>query len=70
MNSSGLKAAMAKHRDTQKALAEALGMQTSGLNMRINGKIEFRRSEISAIRQRYGLSPEETVEIFFDNEVS
>ena len=70
MNSSNLKAAMAKHKDTQEALAEYLGLQTSGLNMRINGKIEFRRSEISAIRNRYQLSPEETMEIFFENEVS
>ena len=42
MNSSNLKAAMAKHNDTQEKLAEFLGLQVSGINARINGKIEFR----------------------------
>jgi hypothetical protein len=55
---------MVKHNDTQEKLAEVLDLPVSGLNARINGKIEFRRSEINAIRRRYGLSPEETVSIF------
>lgn len=70
MNSNNLKAAMAKHNDTQEKLAEFLGLQISGVNARINGKVEFRRSEINAIRERYGLSAEETIEIFFDENVS
>ena len=70
MNSNNLKAAMAKHNDTQEKLAEFLGLQVSGINARINGKIDFRRSEINAIRERYGLSPEETIEIFFSENVS
>lgn len=70
MNSNNLKAAMKKHDDTQEKLAEFLGLQVSGLNARINGKIEFRRSEINLIRERYGLSAEETIEIFFDDGVS
>lgn len=70
MNSNCLKAAMAKHNDTQEKLAEFLGLHVSGVNARINGKMEFRRSEINAIRERYGLSAEETIEIFFDENVS
>lgn len=70
MNSGELKGVMAVNHDTQERLAEALNLQISGLNARINGKIEFRRSEINAIRRRYDLSPEETVRIFFDDEVS
>lgn len=70
MNSGELKGAMARHHDTQERLAEALSLQVSGLNLRINGKMEFRRSEINAIRKRYDLSPEETIRIFFDDEVS
>ena len=70
MNSNGLKAAMVMHNDTQEKLAEFLGLPVSGVNARINGKIEFRRSEINAIRARYDLSPEETIDIFFAENVS
>lgn len=66
MNSSNLKAVMAKNDDTQEKLAEYLGLQVSSVNARINGKTEFRRSEINAIRERYQLSAEETMEIFFN----
>ena len=70
MNTSNLKAAMAKHNDTQEKLAEFLGLQVSGVNARINGRVEFRRSEINAIRERYELSAEETIDIFFADGVS
>ena len=70
MNSSSMKAAMAKNHDTQEKLAEFLGLQTSGVNARIHGRVEFRRSEIEAIRKRYNLSPEETVDIFFNDAAS
>ena len=70
MNSGELKGAMARNHDTQERLAEALDLPVSGLNLRINGKIEFRRNEINAIRRRYSLSPEETIRIFFEDEVS
>lgn len=70
MNTNNLKAVMAKHGDSQEKLAEFLGLHVSGVNARINGKIEFRLSEIRAIRERYGLSPEEVTEIFFDENVS
>ena len=66
MNSSNLKAVMAKNDDTQEKLAEYLGLQVSSVNARINGKTEFRRSEINAIRERYQLSAKETMEIFFN----
>ena len=64
MNSLEMKVAMKKNKDTQEKLAEALGLQTSGLNARINGKIDFRASEICIIRDRYHLTPEETAKIF------
>ena len=70
VNSNGLKATMVLHNDTQEKLAEYLGLPVSGLNARINGKTEFRRSEINAIRARYRLSAEETVDIFFAENVS
>ena len=70
MNSCELKGEMARNHDTQEKLAEALDLSVSGVNQRINGKVEWRRSEINAIRRRYGLSPEDTIRIFFTEEVS
>lgn len=70
MNSKALKAVMFENDDTQEKLADFLGLQLSGMNARINGKIDFRRSEINAIRTRYKLSAEKTIEIFFDENVS
>ena len=70
MNCNLLKATIVKNGDTQEKLAKDMGLPTSALNMRINGKIEFRRSEINKIRKRYSLSPEETILIFFEDEVS
>ena len=61
---------MKRNYDTQDALAKALGIQPSGLSERINGKIDFRRSEINLIRQRYNLTDAETVKIFFTDDVS
>ena len=70
MNTGEMKAAMKRNYDTQEALAKALGLQTSGVCDRINGKIDFRRSEINLIRQRYNLTDAETVKIFFTDKVS
>ena len=70
MNSNLLKALIVKNGETQEKLAEAMGLQTSALNMRINGKIEFRRNEIIFIKQRYGLSSDEVDSIFFSEMVS
>lgn len=70
MNSNELKAVMKRNSDTQEKLAEALGLQTSGVCDRINGNIEFRRSEINIIRKRYNLTDSDTVKIFFDEDVS
>ena len=70
MNSNLLKATIIKNGETQEKLAKDMGLQTSALNMRINGKIEFRRNEIIFIKQRYNLSSDEVDSIFFDEIVS
>lgn len=70
MNKAAMRSVMARNEDTQERLAEALDLQTSGLNARINGRIDFRAGEICRIIRRYKLSPEETMEIFFDEEAS
>lgn len=64
MDSIELKVAMKRNKDTLEKLAEALGLQVSGVWARVNGQTEFRAKEISAIRRRYNLSAEDTVKIF------
>lgn len=70
MNSLEMKVAMKRNEDTQEKLAEALGLQISGVCARINGHIDFRTSEIEKIRERYNLSNDELVKIFFTTKVS
>ena len=63
-------AAVQRVKRAQERLAEALEMPVSGLNARINGHIDFRAGEIIKIIQRYGLSDQETMEIFFETMAS
>ena len=70
MNSLEMKVTMKRNEDTQEKLAEALGLQVSGVCARINGHIDFRTSEIEKIRERYNLSNDELVKIFFTTKVS
>ena len=64
MDSIELKVTMKRNKDTLEKLAEALGLQVSGVWARVNGQTEFRAKEISKIRQRYNLSAEDIVKIF------
>ena len=70
VNSLEMKVAMKRNEDTQEKLAEALGLQISGINARINGHIDFRISEVEKIRTRYNLSDEDLLKIFFTTKVS
>lgn len=70
MNTAGIKSVIAKHGETQGDLAEAIGLTPSALSLRVNGKVRFSLNEVNRIRKRYKLSPEETVDIFFDEAVS
>ena len=70
MNSNLLKAVIAKNGDTQSKLADAMGMQISALSQRMSGRIDFRRSEIQFIKQRYNLTSEEVDSIFFEELMS
>lgn len=66
MNKAKMRAVMALHNDNQEKLAEALDLPVSGVNARINGKVDFRMSEVQVIMRRYKLSLAEAGEIFFD----
>ena len=50
---------------TQKTLADELGISLCTLNSKINGKADFRQTEISAIMHLLSLSPEDVDHIFF-----
>ena len=64
-----LKAAMARADLTQGELAKKIGMLPTSLNYRINGRLDFRLSEIRDIVKVLNLTKEETLDIFFDNQV-
>ena len=70
MNKNRLKAKMIENGDTQNDLAKALNLSVSNLSLRINGKMDFRQSEIDAIKKRYKLSSSELDSIFFEDVVS
>lgn len=70
MNKAKMKAVMVLNGDTQEDLAEALNLPVSGVNARINGKIDWRLSEMVKIIQRYHLKDTETADIFFEQEAS
>jgi transcriptional regulator with XRE-family HTH domain len=70
MDSLEMKVAMKRNKDTQEKLAEALGLQISGVNARINGKVDFRASEIETIKRRYHLTADEIDRIFFSRNAS
>lgn len=51
--------------DTQSQLARMLGVTESTLSWKINGRAEFKQSEIKAIADRYSLTGEEIKSMFF-----
>lgn len=66
MNKALLRSHIIKNGDTQEKLAESIGMSLSNLNAKLNEKAAaFRVDEITQIRERYSLSWEEVISIFF-----
>jgi len=72
MNKSLFLSVMVKNQDTQGTLAKAMGLSLSRLNAKINerGGAAFMQTEIAFIIQRYGLTNDEAMEIFFASKVS
>lgn len=66
MNKALLRSVMVLHGDTNKTLAEYLGISEKSVNDKINEKgTEFKQGEIAAIKKRYSLDDEQVGEIFF-----
>ena len=70
MNNKELKVEMVRHNDTGLSLSKSLGISNTSLSLKLNGKAEFTKSEMIAIKRKYQLSDERFMEIFFTNEVS
>lgn len=60
-----LKSKMVLKGETQIELAKVLGITRPALNVKMNGKNDFKQSEIYIIAKRYELTNDELVEIFF-----
>lgn len=72
MNSNELRAQMARHGDNNIKLAKALGMSESTLSCKMNEKRNmcFSQTEIQTMIDRYSLSAEDVILIFFTPKVS
>lgn len=68
LNKLFLKSHMARYGDTQKNLADAIGLSLSRLNAKINSAkgAEFTQNEISFIAQRYKLKARDIEDVFFN----
>lgn len=67
MNKAKLKSVMTLHGDTNKDIAEMLGISEQSVSCKINENgTEFKQGEIAKIKDRYNLSPNEVDAIFFD----
>lgn len=66
MNKELLKSIMILNKDTQKDLADYLGMTQGTLSFKMTGRNDFTRSEIKMIIDRYNLTPEQVNQIFFN----
>ena len=66
MNKELLRSIMALHGDTNKDLADLLGITEQSISGKINEKgTEFKQGEIAKIKDHYKLSPEQVEAIFF-----
>lgn len=66
MNKLLLRSVMVLYGDTDKSLAEYIGISKKSVNAKINERgAEFKQSEISDIKKRYSLTDSQVVDIFF-----
>lgn len=72
MNKLRLESVMKLHGDTGTSLAKFLRIARTTFSAKINetNGAEFTQGEIAKIREKYSLSPEDVIAIFFNQEVS
>lgn len=67
MNKQLLRSIMVLNNDTNKGLADYLGISEKSVGNKINENgTEFKQGEISAIKKRYSLTDAQVTAIFFD----
>ncbi len=64
-----LKGKIKEKMGTQSSLSREIGLSEKTFSLKINGKIEWRQSEIIKISNILGIKCEEIPEYFFDHEV-
>lgn len=72
MNKRKLESVMRLHGDTGTSLSKFLKIARTTFSAKINETrgAEFTQGEIARIREKYSLSPEDVIDIFFDQDVS
>lgn len=66
MNKTELRIVMLRNGDTNKELAEYLGISEQSVSNKINESgTEFKQGEIAKIKERYNLTAEQVATIFF-----
>lgn len=68
-NREKLKQAMVAHGDTNKVLADFLGMTASNFSTIWNGRQQFQKKHMILIAVRYDLTPQDVWEIFLQHDV-
>lgn len=68
-NKEKLKQAMVAHGDTNKVLADFLGMTASNFSTIWNGRQQFQKKHVILIAVRYDLTPQDVWEIFLQHDV-
>lgn len=63
-----LKSIMVLNSDTVQALALSLGVNRQNISAKLNGKRDFKQSEINKIIARYNLTDFQIRAIFFNND--
>lgn len=70
MNSRELKAQMIRVGKSVDDLCTALGISRSAWFRKVNGESQFTQGEINGLRFELELNDQQTISIFFNNEVS
>ena len=70
INTQLLKSKMVLNNDDAKAISNAMSISTATYSAKLNNKKEFKTSEIEIIIDRYNLTSEEVMNIFFTKQVT
>ena len=70
MQCSSLRAEIARKNKTNRALASKLGLSEQAFYNKVNGKTEFKNSEMLTLAEELDLSMEDVNVIFFDAKVN